>query len=86
MESLIIVYSEINVTINYSAGAICIYIKKKPLPVKLFFPVFTQKFLAVIQSFKLFFSPEIPPGLGSGAGWTGQYLTAFSGHRPCFYS
>lgn len=80
MESLIIVYSEINVTINYS------YIDKKETICVKTVSVFTQLFLAVIQSIKLFFSPENPPGLGSGAGWTGQYLTALSGHRPCFYS
>lgn len=58
--------------------------KKKPP--KLFFPVFTRRFLAVIQSIELFFTPKLRPGLGSGAGWTGQYLTALTGHHPCFYS
>lgn len=57
---------------NYSDGVFHKFMKKKPL--KLFFPVFTQRFLAVIQSIELFFSPEIHPGMGFDAGWTGQYL------------
>lgn len=80
------IHSEINIEISQELSS-RIHITMKAFGCQIpCSPLFTRRFLAVIGRIKLFFSPPIPPGLGSGAGWTGQYLTVLSGHHPCFYS